>query len=72
MKVAQLCLTLATPDRLQNSLGQNTGVGGLSLLQGIFPIQGSIPELPHCTDSLPAEPQGKPNFYREVAHNMPI
>ena len=31
-----------------NSLGQNTGVGSLSLLQGIFPIQGSNPGLPHC------------------------
>ena len=28
--------------------GQNTGVGSLSLLQGIFPIQGSNPGLPHC------------------------
>ena len=32
----------------QNSLGQNTGVGSLSLLQGIFPIQGLNPGLPHC------------------------
>ena len=31
-----------------NSLGQNTGVGSLSLLQRIFPIQGSNPGLPHC------------------------
>ena len=30
-----------------NSLGQNTGVGSLSLLQGIFPTQGSNPDLPH-------------------------
>ena len=30
-----------------NSLGQNTGVGSLSLLQGIFPTQGSNPGLPH-------------------------
>ena len=37
----------ATPDRLRNSLGQNTGVGGLSLLQGIFPTQGLNPGLPH-------------------------
>ena len=27
---------------------QNTGMGSLSLLQGIFPIQGSNPGLPHC------------------------
>ena len=31
-----------------NSPGQNTGVGGLSLLQGIFPTQGSNPGLPRC------------------------
>ena len=43
-----------------NSLGQNTGVGSLSLLQGIFPTQGSNPGLPTLQeDSLPAEPQGK-------------
>ena len=43
------------PDSLQphglyslwNSPGQNTGVGSLSLLQGIFPTQGSNPDL-HC------------------------
>ena len=28
--------------------GQNTGVGSLSLLQGVFPIQGWNPGLPHC------------------------
>ena len=31
-----------------NSPGQNTGVGSLSLLQGIFPVQGLNPGLPHC------------------------
>ena len=31
-----------------NRPGQNTGVGSLSLLQGIFPTQGSNPGLPHC------------------------
>ena len=44
------------PDSLQphglysswNSLGQNTEVGILSLLQGIFPTQGSNPGLLHC------------------------
>ena len=30
-----------------NSPGQDTGVGNLSLLQGIFPTQGSNPGLPH-------------------------
>ena len=31
-----------------NSPGQNTGVGSRSLLQGIFPTQGSNPGLLHC------------------------
>ena len=31
-----------------NSPGQNTGVGSHSLLQGVFPTQGSNPGLPHC------------------------
>ena len=35
-----------------NSPGQNTGVGSLSLLQGIFPTQESNPSLPHCRQIL--------------------
>ena len=35
-----------------NSPGQNTGVGSLSLLQGIFPTQGLNPGLPHCRRTL--------------------
>ena len=31
-----------------NSPGQNTGVGSCSFLQGIVPMQGSNPGLPHC------------------------
>ena len=31
-----------------NSPGQNSGMGSLSLLQGIFPTQGSNPGLLHC------------------------
>ena len=31
-----------------NSPGQNAGVGSLSLLQGIFPTQGSNPGFLHC------------------------
>ena len=43
-----------------NSPGQNTGVGSLSHLQGIFPTQGSYPGLLHCRQILlPAEPQEK-------------
>ena len=33
-------------------LGQYTGVGSPSLLQGIFPTQGSNPGLPHCRQIL--------------------
>ena len=35
-----------------NSLGQNTGVGSLSLLQGIFPSQELNPGLPYCRQIL--------------------
>ena len=48
VKVAQSCLTLCDPhglNSLWNSLGQNTRVGSLSRLQGIFPTQGSNPGL---------------------------
>ena len=41
MKVTQSCLTFCNP-------GKNTGVGTLSLLQGIFPTQGSNPGLLDC------------------------
>ena len=51
VKVTQSCLTLCDPMNYtvsRNSSGQNTGVGSLALLQGIFPTQGSNPGLPHC------------------------
>ena len=35
-----------------NSLGESTGVGSLSLLQGIFPTQGSNPGLLYCRQIL--------------------
>ena len=41
-------VTQSTIYSLWNSPGQNTGVGSLSLLQGIFPTQGLNPGLPHC------------------------
>ena len=53
-------MTLCDPHGLYspwNSPGQNTGVGSLSLLQGIFLTQGS-PTLQAA--SLSGEPQGKP------------
>ena len=36
------------------------GVGCHSLLQGIFPTEGSNPGLSHCRQVLPSEPPGKP------------
>ena len=61
------------PHRLYSpwsSAGQNTGVGSLSLLQGIFPIQGSNPGPPALqADSLPTEPQGKP-FGAPIIHML--
>ena len=44
---------------MENFLGQNTGVGSLSLLQE--PSPGIEPRSPALqVDSLPADPQGKP------------
>ena len=35
-----------------NSSGQNTGVGSISMVQGIFPTQGWNPGLPDCRQIL--------------------
>ena len=51
VKVTQSCPTLCDPKDLYNpwnSPGQNTAVGSLSLLQGIFSTQESNPSLLHC------------------------
>ena len=51
VKVTQSCLTLCNPmDYTDHGILQaiNTGVGSLSILQGIFPTQGSNPGLLHC------------------------
>ena len=67
VKVTQLCVS----DSLQlhglyspwNYPSQNTGAGSVSILQGIFPTQGSNPGLPHCGwILLLAEPQYRPYF----------
>ena len=42
------CVQLFTTPCMWNSPGQYTGVGSLSLLQGIFSTRGSSPGLPHC------------------------
>ena len=44
VNVVQPCPTLCDP----MDCIVDTGVGSLSLLQGIFPTQGSNPGLPHC------------------------
>ena len=52
-----------------NSLGQNTGVGSLSLLQQIFPTQGSNPGLPHCRQILyQLSHKGSPRILEWVAY----
>ena len=52
-----------------NSLGQNTGVGSLSLFQGIFPTQGSNPGLPHYGQSLyQLSHKGSPRILEWVAY----
>ena len=50
VKVAQLCPTLCNYGlySLWNSPGQNTGMGSLSLLQGILLTQESNSGVPHC------------------------
>ena len=55
VKAPQSCPPLCHPMDLYsawNSPGQDTGVGSLSLLQGIFPTQELNPGLPHCMQIL--------------------
>ena len=52
-----------------SSPGQNTGVGSLSLLQGIFPTQGSHPGLPHCRQILyQLNHKGRPRILEWVVY----
>ena len=52
-----------------NSPGQNTGVGSLSLLQGIFPTQGSNPGLLHCRQILyQLSHKGSPKILERVIY----
>ena len=52
-----------------NSPGKNTGVGSLSLLQGIFPTQGLNPGLLHCRQFLyQLSHQGSPRILEWVAY----
>jgi len=52
-----------------NSPGQNTRVGSLSLLQGIFPTHGSNPGLLHCRQILyQLSHKGSPRIVEWVAY----
>ena len=52
-----------------NSLGQNTGVGSLSLCQGIFLTQGSYPCLPYCRRILyPLSHKGSPGILEWIPY----
>ena len=54
---------------LCNSPGQNTGVGSCSLLQGIFPTQGSNPGLSHYRGILyQLSHQGSPRILEWVVY----
>ena len=51
--------------------GKNTGVGSLSLLQGIFPAQGLNPGLPHCRQILyHLSHKGSPGILEWVAYTF--
>ena len=55
----------------RNSPGQNTGMGSRSLLQGIFPTQGSKPGLPHCRQILyQLNHQGSPKYILSVPRGI--
>ena len=75
--VTQLCPTLWDPIDCNppgssvhgNSPGKNTGVSSHALLQGIFPIQGSKPGLPHWRWILyHLSHQGSPKILECVAY----
>jgi len=53
-----------------DSPGQNTEVGSLSLLQGVFPTQGSNPGIPHCRQILyQLSPKGSLESIHRVTQN---
>ena len=65
VNVTQSCPTLCD----SMDYGQNTGVGSSSLLQGIFPTQGSNSGLPHCRRILyQMSHKGSPRILEWVAH----
>ena len=75
--LALSCLTLCNPmDCIPprssvhgDSPGKNTRVGCHAVLQGIFPTQGSNPDLPHCRQILyRLSHQGSPRILEWVAY----
>ena len=73
VKAAQFGPTLCNPLDLHspwNFLGQNSGVGSLSLFQGVFPTtQGSNPGLLHCRQTLyQLSHKGSPRILEWVAY----
>ena len=61
--------TVAPQDSSVHGILQNTGVGSLSLLQGIFPTQGSNPGFPHCRRILyQLSHKGSPRILEWVAY----
>ena len=71
-KVAQSCPTLCDPMDYspQNSPGQNTGVGSLSLLRGLFPTQESNPGLPHWRTLYQLTHTGSPRIREWAAYSF--
>ena len=54
-----------------SSPGHNTGVGSLSLLQGIFPTRGANPGLPHCRQILcQLSHKGSPKILKWVVYHF--
>ena len=70
VKVTQFCPTLCKSMNYKvHGILQNTGVGSLSLLQGIFPTQGSNPGLPHYRRILyQLSHRGRPRILEWVAY----
>ena len=69
VNVTLSCLTICDPMGPWNSPGQNTGMGSLSLLQGIFPTQRLNPHLLHCWWILyQLSHQGSPRILEWVAY----
>ena len=68
LSCVQLFVTPCTIQTMEFS-SQNTWVGSLSLLQGIFPTQGLNPSLPHCRQILyQLSYQGSPRILEWVAY----